>query len=203
MNTNASGTDNPIDGAQIAELLEVKADSLEEVTLGDIWIAGIPLGKLLGNALENTKENRKHIEAASSSDDGPGSSNGETTTQNDDSDETTPIEKLAAADDDETPFLGGTPGPSVTRALSIYEHFRQWAGSKCMAGWTITENLRKLLSTATGESLAWKQVYRACRKLEEWSQGEIQFKQTDRHGWMLVTENKRIVQRRASSANGG
>lgn len=193
--------------AKLDDLIEVKADPIEEATLEDIWIAGNPLGKIVSNTDGRSRKNRKRIEEGGSPDATPGGNTGETTTQNADSTEITEltgIEKLAACDDDdEYPFVGGKPGPSVNRALSIYEHFREWSGRKVMAGWTITENLRKLLSTAMEERLEWKQVYRACRKLEEWSQGEIQFEKSDRHGWMLVTDNKRIVHRQASSANGG
>jgi hypothetical protein len=205
-----------------ASLIEIRGDSIENPPLEDIHLAGHPVGKLLSKALQNSSEAKKksseakdktesheqaikHLNAtkeAGFSDATPEGSNGETATQNAGLHQITPLEKLAQADDDDHPFPGGKPGPSVERAVEIYEHFRQWSGRKVMAGWTITEGLKKLLSTATGERLAWKQVYRACKKLETWTNGEIEFRKTDRHGWFLVTTNQRLVQKHSSSANG-
>ena len=100
-----------------------------------------------------------------------------------------PIERIArlkesSGEPESNPFADTTP--SVDRAVAIYQHFREWS-SKAKAGRVIRDNLKKLLNTATGESLAWKQVYRACEKLEEYSKGNIEFIQHDRHGWMLVS----------------
>jgi hypothetical protein len=148
---------------------------------------------------------KEKAEEAGSSDATPGDDDGDTTTQTGETtgnDEPLPIEKLADADDGEYPFPGGKPGPSVERAVEIYKHYRQWSGRKVQAGWTIIEDLKTLLSTATGERLAWKQVYRACKKLETWTNGDVEFRKTDRHGWMLVTDNQRLVQKHSSSANG-
>ena len=105
-----------------------------------------------------------------------------------------PIERIArlkqSDDKDESPFADTTP--SVDRAVAIFEHFGEWS-KKAPSGRVIKSNLRNLITTATGESLAWKQVYRACRKLEEWSKGVIQFIQHDRHGWILVQEQPSSV----------
>jgi hypothetical protein len=105
-----------------------------------------------------------------------------------------PIERIArlkASDDkDESPFADTTP--SVDRAVAIFQHFGEWS-KKAPSGRVIKSNLKNLITTATGESLAWKQVYRACRKLEEWSKGAIQFIQHDRHGWILVQEQPSSV----------
>lgn len=99
-----------------------------------------------------------------------------------------PIERLAQLkeddrDEQENPFTDTTP--SVDRAVAIFQHFREWS-NKAPKGRVIRDNLKDLLNTATGERLAWKQVYRACRKLEEYSKSSIEFIQHDRHGWMLV-----------------
>lgn len=105
-----------------------------------------------------------------------------------------PIERIArlkqSDDQDESPFADTTP--SVDRAVAIFQNFRQWS-QKAPSGRVIKSNLKNLITTATGESLAWKQVYRACRKLEEWSKGGIQFIQHDRHGWILVQERPSSV----------
>ncbi|WP_227379280.1 hypothetical protein [Haladaptatus halobius] len=47
------------------------------------------------------------------------------------------------------------------------------------------DSLKSHLSTATDEHLAWKQVYRVCRRVEQLSKGAIMFFQHDKHGWML------------------
>lgn len=87
---------------------------------------------------------------------------------------------------------------SVRRAKAIFTHFQSWA-SKAPSGYIVKDNLKRLLETATGESLAWKQVYRACRTLEKFTKGRIRFKKTRRHGWMVVAESLE----RMSSAGGG
>ena len=92
---------------------------------------------------------------------------------------------------------------SVKRAKAIAAHFGQWA-SKTPKGPVIKDNLKNLLQTATGEKLAWKQVYRACRALEKFTKGAIQFKKHRRHGWMLIAKSKIVTQLgQASSANEG
>ena len=92
---------------------------------------------------------------------------------------------------------------SVKRAKAIAEHFGQWA-SKTPKGLVVKDNLKSLLQTATGEKLAWKQVYRACRALEEFTKGQIRFEKHRRHGWMLIAEPQIVTQlEQASSASGG
>lgn len=106
----------------------------------------------------------------------------------------TPLERVI-----ENPRKSGiTPTRSVQRAMSIAAHFPTWADS-ARAGRVIKDNLKMLLSTATGESLAWKQVYRACEKLEELSNGRIEFKKHDRLGKILVGDEDfltRVVRRK-------
>lgn len=94
--------------------------------------------------------------------------------------------------------ITGQVTASVQRAKAIFQHFQQWS-SKTPTGYVVKDNLKQLLETATGESLAWKQVYRACRALERFTRGTIQFKKTRRHGWMVVADSLE----RMSSAGGG
>ena len=92
---------------------------------------------------------------------------------------------------------------SVKRAKAIAQHFGQWA-SKTPNGLVVKDNLKTLLQTATGEGLAWKQVYRACRALEKFTKGQVRFEKHRRHGWMLIAEPTVVTQlERASSASGG
>jgi hypothetical protein len=64
MSTDESRDNNPIDSEeQIAELIEIDADSIEDVALEDIWIAEIPLGKLLSKALQNSTEAKERTES--------------------------------------------------------------------------------------------------------------------------------------------
>ena len=92
---------------------------------------------------------------------------------------------------------------SVRRAKAIAAHFSQWA-SKTPKGLVIKDNLKTLLQTATGEKLAWKQVYRACRALEKFTKGTIRFEKHRRHGWMLIAKPQIVSQLgRASSVTGG
>ncbi|WP_233554044.1 hypothetical protein [Halococcus sp. IIIV-5B] len=120
------------------------------------------------------------------SDSEPQGKSGEGGSQND----MTPIERVSKADEHDDATMGHVTA-SVERAVSIFDHFEEWS-SKAPKGRVITGNLRNLLTTATGESLAWKQVYRACRKLEEWSKGRIAFEKTRRHGWILVEQSSSV-----------
>lgn len=65
------------------------------------------------------------------------------------------------------------------------------------------EGLKTLLSTVEGETLAWKQVHRACHKLEELTNGEIEFKKTAEYGWILVMRDTEYLTRVVSAGNGG
>jgi chromosome segregation ATPase len=78
---------------------------------------------------------------------------------------------------------------SVSRALTIAGQFERWADT-VSAGRVITENLKTLVNTALDESLSWKQVHRACHKLEELTNGHIEFRTDQRHGRVLVMEQK-------------
>ena len=106
-----------------------------------------------------------------------------------------PIEQLSEYGEDSDIARVGGVTESVERAVEIFEHFNEWS-KKAPSGRVIRSNLRNLLSTALNERIAWRQVYRACEKLEEWSKGAIQFRKTRRHGWILVED-------RSSSVTGG
>ena len=112
----------------------------------------------------------------------------ETTTRDDD---LLPIERLARIEDDEdaSDQIMADTTPSVERAVVLYENFREWS-KKTPKGRTITSGLRDLLSAATGERLAWRQVYRTLDKIEEWSKGAIRHEQTSRHGHILIADGQ-------------
>ena len=103
-----------------------------------------------------------------------------------------PIEQLAEYGDDSDLAQVGGVTESVERAVEIFEHFGDWS-KKAPTGRVVRSNLKDLLSTALGERIAWRQVYRACEKLEEWSKGTIQFKKTRRHGWILLEDQPSSV----------
>lgn len=168
---------------ELMNLIEVRSDD-DSAGLTDIWIAGIPLGKLLDKALQNSSEALEVAKSDSVEDDEPAQDDADGT-----EDDTLPIERMAQLreSDPDHPALPTNGRQSFDRAVTIYEHFRQWS-KKTPSGHTITSNLKSLLSTATGEELAWKQCYRACRKLVEWSKGAVTFKKTRRHGWILVAD---------------
>lgn len=189
MSTSVRGVQNSTDAeAKLAELIDIKADSIEDVALGDIFIAGIPFGKLLENAIENSKEAKEKAEQI------------EETTQTDDesSDEEattlhrpqTRLERVLSDGVD----CGERITKSVERSISIAGNFKEWA-EKAPAGYVIRGGLRKLLSTAAGESLAWKQVHRAGEKLHELTDGAIEWRKTENNGWILVLRDESYLDR--------
>ena len=103
----------------------------------------------------------------------------------DESESGTPMEQIIRAGENS---VVADITASVRRAKAIAEHFGQWGTKPMKGGRVIKDNLKNLLETATGERLAWKQVYRACRALEKFTKGAVQFKKSKRHGWMLQAE---------------
>jgi DNA repair exonuclease SbcCD ATPase subunit len=93
-----------------------------------------------------------------------------------------PIERISVMDTDET---GIDVTPSIERAVSIFDHWQEWS-DKTPKGRVLKSDLKTLLRTATGESLAWRQVYRAAEALDELSKGRIEFFDHKRHGKMLI-----------------
>lgn len=102
----------------------------------------------------------------------------------DESGPATPMERLIRMGEN---AVTKTLTPSDRRAKAIAEQFGRWS-SRAPNGLVIKENLKTLLETATGETLAWEQVYRACRNLADLTKGAIAFKKHDRHGWILVSQ---------------
>ena len=96
----------------------------------------------------------------------------------------TPMQQLINAG--EAGVLGSVT-PTIRRAKTIAEHFGQWA-TKTPNGLVISDDLKRLVETATGENLFWKQIERACIKLAEATKGAIAFKKHDRKGWMLIAQ---------------
>jgi hypothetical protein len=173
---------------KVAERLgesEVEVRSTEDnPALTDVWLAGIPMGKLLDKALQNSRES--------------GSSPSESTGDGEEpraKDDTTTLERIA--DDDADNPAGIQIGPSIERAAAVMENWQNWS-KKAPKGRNIRDGLRTLIETATGETLAWRQVYRACKKVEQLTKGKIVFIKNNKHGWMLLQPNER-----ASSAASG
>ena len=108
----------------------------------------------------------------------------------------TPMEQVLRAGD--AGVLGHVT-TSVERAITMAEHFSQWAG-KAPNGLVIKDNLKTLLETATGERFAWNQVYRAAEALEDATNGAIEFTKHRRFGWILVGDPQVVTKlSRASS----
>lgn len=85
----------------------------------------------------------------------------------------TPIERVL----DDPKSSGIRLTKSVDRALTILTHFPDWA-SKTVDGRVIAPSdtsLLKMMNTARVENLCWKQVHRACEKLEELSDGMVEW----------------------------
>ena len=110
----------------------------------------------------------------------------------------TPMEQVLRAGD--AGVLGHVTA-SVERAITMAEHFSQWAG-KAPNGLVIKDNLKTLLETATGERFAWNQVYRAAEALEDGTNGAIEFKKHRRFGWILVGDPQVVTNLSQASSVG-
>lgn len=163
---------------ELGNLIDVRSDS-ENPGVEDIWIAGQPFGKIIEGNRKLANSAQKDARAAGSSDSEPTGNGGENGSTNDE----TTLERIA--DDEQDNPAGVQIGPSVDRAAQIMKHWFDWS-DKGRDNRNIRSGLRKLLETATGEQLVWRQVYRACRKVEELTKGKIVFFKDDRHGWMLL-----------------
>ena len=110
----------------------------------------------------------------------------------------TPMEQVLRAGD--AGVLGHVTA-SVERAITMAEHFSQWAG-KAPNGLVIKDNLKTLLETATGERFAWNQVYRAAEALEDATNGAIEFTKHRRFGWILVGDPQVVTNLSQASSVG-
>lgn len=177
----------------LKELIDIRADGGDSPGLEDIWLAGQPVGRIIVSNQKTAKSAREEARATGSNPSDPQGESGESGDESGDGDGMLPIERLARlkeSDEPDSPFAETTP--SVDRAVAIYEHFRSWSDS-AGAGRVIKSGLKSLLETATGESLYWSQVQRACRALSEYAKGEIEYKKTDRHGWILVADEQTLL----------
>lgn len=179
---------------RLSELgIEIRSES-DTPGLEDIWVAGQPVGKIIESNRKKADSAREQTREGASS---GSESKGESGENGSPSDGLLPIERLSRlkererdSDEPESPFADTTP--SVDRAVAIYDHFRKWA-DKAPSGRVIRSGLKNLLETATGENLYWSQVGRACRALSEYSKGEIEYKKTNRHGWILVADEQALL----------
>lgn len=175
-----------------AVLDERNQNTEKNVGLEEVWVDGQPVGKIIESNRKTAKEAEKMAQEAGSSTDDPKGKTAESGSQND---ETTTLERIA--DEDEENPAGVQIGPSVNRAATIMKNWRNWS-KKAPKGRNIRDGLKTLLETATGETLAWRQVYRACKKVEQLTKGKLVFIKKKKHGWMLLQPN-----RRASSVGNG
>ena len=96
-----------------------------------------------------------------------------------------PIERVSKMETEDTAVK---MTPSIKRAVAIFDHWGEWS-EKTPKGRVLKDGLKSLLRTATGEGLAWRQVYRAAEALEELSKGQIRFVDHNEHGKMLIQPN--------------
>lgn len=183
---------------ELTQFIEIRGNE-DSPGLEDIWLAGQPLGKIVESNRQTAKSAEKQARAAGSSASKPTDKDGESGSSNG----LLPIERLVRGEDRDD-WYAGNATESVERAKELYRHFRDWSSNtqkgrviKTSGGKRGTATLKTLLNTVLDEpEISWKQVYRACQKLEEWTKGAIQFTDRRRHGKMLVDG-------RASSAASG
>ena len=179
--------------------VEVRSEK-ENPGLKDIWLAGQPLGKIVESNRKTAKSAENQARAAGSSASEPTGNDDETGS----GDDLLPIERLLRGEDRDD-WYAGNATESVERAKELFRHFREWSSNtqkgrviKTSSGKRGTATLKTLLNTVLDEpEISWKQVYRACHKLEEWTKRTIKFTDHRRHGKMLV------MSERASSAGSG
>lgn len=175
---------------EFGTLIDVRSDS-ENPGVEDIWIAGQPFGKIIEGNRKLANSAQKDARAAGSSDSEPTDNGGE----NGSGDGLLPIQRLLRGENRDDWYVGKAT-ESVERAKELFRHFEDWSSKtpkgrvvKTSGGKRGTSTLKNLLNAVLdGPEISWKQVYRCCRKLEEWTKGTIQFKDHGRHGKILVMD---------------
>lgn len=168
---------------RIKDLAEERGVQIEELTERYDYRFDV-----LNDAIENLE--------AEFSDDESGGQDGETTLHR----RETPIERLL----DDPMGSGIQITASVQRAMRVVGNYDSWS-KKVQAGHVINENLKMLLEAAGGERLYWKQVHRAGEKVEELTNGAIEFVKTAKNGWVFKVDpdNEDFLTRVVSERGGG
>jgi hypothetical protein len=161
---------------QLAERVE-EAETDRDELRSEIERAEASRGHIIEDIVD-VEQQLDDVEAGAGGSEG-GSDDAKTTMQQSDM---TPIERISKMDAEDT---GIDMTPSIERAVSMFDHWREWS-KKTPKGRVLKDGLKNLLRTATGEKLAWRQVYRAAEALEELSKGRIEFIHHNRHGKMLI-----------------
>lgn len=162
--------------AEQQEVIDEQAEEIDELR-EEVERAEASRGHIIDDVID-VEEQLADVEAGSAGSKGGGEAS-ETTIQDADM---TPIERLSKMEAEDT---GIDVTPSIERAVTIFDHWDEWS-DKTPKGRVLKNDLKKLLRTATGEKLAWRQAYRAAEALEELSKGQIQFINHSRHGKMLI-----------------
>lgn len=89
---------------------------------------------------------------------------------------------------------------SMRRATVVFEKFMDWADFTQRGYVLKSSELRKLLSTAYDDEFQWSQIYRVMEAFEEGTPAEFEYKETERHGKVLVKHHD-ITEARANAAN--
>jgi len=131
----------------------------------NLWIDDVPVGNAIATRKEEIEQLEADFEKIGSG--GPSVDPSESV-----DDEWTLAEKALAVGPDE--FLDSA---SEQRAVTILDNFGSWC-STAQAGQVIrtrNDKLKSLLEAERNENLAWKQVYRACEKLEILTDGHVKW----------------------------
>ena len=156
-----------------SDRIEIRGDTDE---IGNLWIDNLPVGR----ALELRRDEIDDVETRVAELETEPAPDPEDTVD----DEWTLAEKALAVGPDEV-----LDSASEKRAITILEHFGTWS-SKTPGGNRVIrtgrDKLKSFLESERDESLSWKQVYRACKKLEIMTDGHIEF--VDERSKKLVCE---------------
>jgi archaellum component FlaC len=169
-------TDDAASGDGVDSRIEWRG---EHKGVENLWIDDVPVGTIIENRSEEIDELAADVAELR---EGRADAAPETRVR----DDYTPIERMAA--------LGEEIADSVTdrRALTLFENFSSWA-SKTPRGLVLKsgdDRVKALLDAAREDDAIadWNQVYRAYERLEELSDGRIEYRENSRHGKLLVLE---------------